>query len=120
RSVDQIRFHHRLRQYHRDADGRLIVANQEIAMVKLFLLSLAAVAVLVASEGRAQAQTPLVLEAKIQLGDVRGRIDHMAVDLARRRLFVAELENDSVAVVDLDGRKVMQVITDVKGPQGLA
>jgi len=32
---------------------------------------------------------PLQLEAKIALGDVRGRIDHMAVDLERHRLFVA-------------------------------
>jgi hypothetical protein len=48
---------------------------------------------------------PLQLEAKIPLGDVRGRIDHMAIDLARQRLFVAELGNDSVSVVDLKDRK---------------
>jgi DNA-binding beta-propeller fold protein YncE len=66
-----------------------------------------------------KAQAPLTLEAKIPLGDIRGRIDHLAVDLARRRLFVAELENDSVGVVDLDGRKVIHVITDVRRPQGL-
>ena len=42
---------------------------------------------------------PLQLESKIPLGDVRGRIDHMAVDLKRQRLFVAELGNDSVGVV---------------------
>jgi len=33
---------------------------------------------------------PLQLEAKIALGNVHGRIDHMAVDLKRQRLFVAE------------------------------
>jgi hypothetical protein len=32
-----------------------------------------------------------VLETKIPLGDVRGRIDHLGVDLKRPRLFVAEL-----------------------------
>src|SRR6476619_6814082 len=37
------------------------------------------------------AAPPLSLEFKIPLGHVAGRIDHMAVDLARRRLFVAEL-----------------------------
>ncbi len=47
---------------------------------------------------------PLQLEGKIPLGAVRGRIDHMAIDLDRHRLFVAELGNDSVGVVDLDGR----------------
>src|SRR5262245_8495752 len=34
--------------------------------------------------------------SKIPLGDVSGRIDHLAIDLARRRLFVAELGNDTV------------------------
>lgn len=38
----------------------------------------------------------LVLEAKVPLGDVRGRIDHLGVDLARQRLFGAELGNDNV------------------------
>jgi hypothetical protein len=34
---------------------------------------------------------PLVLEQKIPLGEVRGRIDHVAIDLDRNRLFVAKL-----------------------------
>jgi hypothetical protein len=42
--------------------------------------------------------SPVRLEAKIPLGDVRDRIDHMAVDLDRQRLFVAELGNDSVGL----------------------
>jgi DNA-binding beta-propeller fold protein YncE len=87
--------------------------------MKSVLLSLAVVGAFAACGNLAEAQGPLVLEGKIPLGDVRGRIDHMAIDLARRHLFVAELENDSVAVVDIDGRKVVHVITDVKGPQGL-
>src|SRR5262245_35853258 len=41
---------------------------------------------------------PLQLEGKIALGDVSGRIDHLAIDLAHKRLFVAELGNDSVGV----------------------
>jgi YVTN family beta-propeller protein len=64
--------------------------------------------------------TPLQLEAKIALGDVRGRIDHMAIDLARRRLYVAELGNDSVSIVDLDARKVMHRIFRLSEPQGVA
>src|ERR1700680_4956 len=62
---------------------------------------------------------PLQLEAKIPLGDVRGRIDHMAIDLARQRLFVAELCNDSVSVVDLKDRKVLRRISGLKEPQGV-
>jgi hypothetical protein len=61
----------------------------------------------------------LELEAKIPLGEVAGRIDHLAIDLPRQRLFVAELGNDSVAVVDLNARKVQHVITGLKEPQGI-
>ena len=68
-----------------------------------------------------QAPNPssLQLETKIPLGDVKGRIDHMAIDLPRRRLFVAELGNDTVGVVDLNEQKVQHVITGLKEPQGI-
>src|SRR5215210_5219215 len=65
-------------------------------------------------------EQPLRLEAKIPLGNVAGRIDHMAVDLARKRLFVAELGNNSVGVIDFEGRKVVHRLTGLKEPQGLA
>jgi DNA-binding beta-propeller fold protein YncE len=62
---------------------------------------------------------PLHLEAKIPLGDVKGRIDHMAVDLARHRLFVAELGNNSVGIVDLSASRVSGRIRGLKEPQGV-
>jgi DNA-binding beta-propeller fold protein YncE len=62
---------------------------------------------------------PLQLEAKIPLGDVRGRIDHMAIDLKRQRLFVAELGNDSVGVVDLASRSLIHTIAGLDEPQGV-
>jgi len=43
----------------------------------------------------------------------------MAVDLARHRLFVAQLENDSVGVIDFETREIVHVIADAKRPQGL-
>jgi DNA-binding beta-propeller fold protein YncE len=68
-----------------------------------------------------QAPGPLLmqLESKIPLGDVSGRIDHLAIDLSRQRLFVAELGNNTVGVVDLNEQKVQQVITGLKEPQGV-
>src|SRR6516165_9917050 len=62
---------------------------------------------------------PLQLEAKILLGNVRGRIDHMAVDLKRQRLFIAELGNDSVGIVDLAGRSLVRTISGLNEPQGV-
>jgi DNA-binding beta-propeller fold protein YncE len=64
-------------------------------------------------------EAPLQLESKIPLGAVRGRIDHMAIDLDRRRLFVSELGNDSVGVVDLDAGKVVHRLGGLKEPQGV-
>ncbi len=63
---------------------------------------------------------PLVLEAKMPLGAVSGRIDHFALDAPGRRLFVAELGNDSVGIVDLKERKVLRRLAGLSEPQGLA
>lgn len=67
----------------------------------------------------AEAAEPLVLESKIALGKVTGRIDHLAVDLPHQRLFVAELGNDSIGVIDLKQRKLIHTITGLKQPQGV-
>ena len=72
-----------------------------------------------AMAGEPAAHAPLILEAKIGLGTVEGRIDHMALDAKRERLFVAELGNDTVAVVSLPDRKVIHVIDNLKEPQGV-
>jgi DNA-binding beta-propeller fold protein YncE len=61
----------------------------------------------------------LQLESKIPLGRVRGRIDHMAIDIKRQRLFVAELGNDSVGVVDLKEGKTVDTIRGLAEPQGV-
>jgi YVTN family beta-propeller protein len=83
--------------------------------------ALASVVMLASTTAFAQstASGPLQLEAKILLGDVRGRIDHMAVDVKRQRLFVAELGNDSVGVVDIGNRSLIRTITGLKEPQGV-
>jgi DNA-binding beta-propeller fold protein YncE len=77
---------------------------------------------LVVPPGSGIAQTPsppLVLEAKFPLGDVKGRIDHLAVDLKRQRLFVAELGNGSLGIVDLAAGKVLRTMTGFSEPQGV-
>jgi len=63
---------------------------------------------------------PLMLDAKIPLGQVSGRIDHLAIDAKRQRLFVAELGNNSLGVVDLAAGKVLRRITGLSEPQGVA
>lgn len=69
-----------------------------------------------------QAQTtgaPLALEARIPLGDIAGRIDHLAFDAKRQRLYVAELGNNSLGIVDLAAGKLLQTVTGFSEPQGI-
>lgn len=90
-------------------------------MRRVLAAPLSALLVLSFANGIAAAPEPqpLQLEVKIPLGDVRGRIDHMAIDLARQRLYVAELGNDSVGIVDLRARKVLRRLTGFREPQGV-
>lgn len=83
------------------------------------LLGGAPLACLVAPASAGETQAPLVLERSIPLANVSGRIDHMAVDLRRGRLFVAELGNDTVDVVDLTAGRVVHRIGGLREPQGI-
>jgi hypothetical protein len=62
----------------------------------------------------------LVSNGFIALPDTGGRIDHLAVDVGRKRLFVAELGNGTMDVVDLSARKVIHRVTGLNEPQGIA
>jgi YVTN family beta-propeller protein len=90
---------------------------------RIIVVVLATIAALPATAGDALAQpaetAPLQLEAKIPLDGVRGRIDHMAVDLKRQRLFVAELGSDTVGIVDLSNHAVIRTLSGLREPQGI-
>lgn len=63
---------------------------------------------------------PLRPEKTIPLGGVEGRIDHMAVDAASKRLVVAALGNNTVEVIDFAAGKRVQTLSGVREPQGVA
>lgn len=62
----------------------------------------------------------LTLAESIPLPEVNGRIDHLSVDVAGHRLFVAALGNNTVEVLDLNQGKVIHSISGLDEPQGLA
>jgi hypothetical protein len=66
-----------------------------------------------------ETQEPLILERTIPLAKVSGRIDHMTVDLRRGRLFVAELGNNTVDVVDIAAGHAIHRIEGLREPQGV-
>jgi hypothetical protein len=61
---------------------------------------------------------PLRLVQTIPLPNVKGRLDHMDVDVKGKRLFVAGLENGTFEVVDLQAGKWMRSIPGFKKAQG--
>jgi len=87
--------------------------QHSIHALQLLILSLG-----LASTAQAQ-QGPLQLETRIPLGTVNGRIDHLAIDVGRKHLFVAELENNSLGIVDLNNGSLLHRISDLKEPQGV-
>jgi sugar lactone lactonase YvrE len=62
----------------------------------------------------------LIAVARIELRAVEGRLDHLAHDSAGHRLFVTELANGSVDVLDLQSQKVIHRIEGLHDPQGIA
>jgi DNA-binding beta-propeller fold protein YncE len=61
---------------------------------------------------------PLRLVQTIPLPNVKGRLDHMDVDVKGQHLFVAGLENGTFEVVDLQAGKWVRSIPGFKKPQG--
>jgi DNA-binding beta-propeller fold protein YncE len=84
---------------------RAILTAATIALVSVYVVS---------------AQTPLTLVGTIDLPGVEGRIDHLAIDTAAQRLYVAALGNNTVEVLDLKNRSRVKSLTGFREPQGIA
>ena len=92
-------------------------------MRKFLPIGLIAFVYIVSSNIQAKAHSrakTLRLIQTIPMPNVKGRIDHMDVDIKGKRLFVAGLENSTVEVVDLKAGKWMRSISGIKTPQGIA
>ena len=73
-----------------------------------------------ASDAKAAVAKPsLELVSTIPLPDVDGRIDHLALDRRRDRLFVAALGNGSLEVVDLEKKQRLKSLKGLGEPQGV-
>ena len=77
-------------------------------------------AVLVNGQATSAAQPDLKLTATIPLPNVSGRIDHLAFDATRQRLFIAALGNDTVEVLDVSRNAHVRSLTGFHEPQGIA
>ncbi len=104
--------------------AEIIVSGRKNPMRTLFSIGLIAAACTIGSGAGAnppqQDKEPLRLVQTIPLPNVKGRIDHMDVDVKGKRLFVAGLENGTLEVVDLKAGKLTRSIPGFKSPQGIA
>ncbi|WP_295676940.1 hypothetical protein [uncultured Mucilaginibacter sp.] len=62
----------------------------------------------------------LTLSKTISLGDIKGRIDHIDINIKDRIAYVAALGNNSLEIVDLKAGRVLHSIKGLDEPQGVA
>jgi DNA-binding beta-propeller fold protein YncE len=91
-------------------------------MKRVFIICVTTLAqlLLIVSATLAQNNPPLRLVQTIAMPNVKGRIDHMDVDVKGKRLFVAGLENGSLEVLDLAAGKWSKSRPGFKKTQGVA
>src|SRR6201984_3352489 len=91
--------------------------NEGESMTKLLVVGCIAVFAGFADQTSAQEKEALRLVQTIPLPGVKGRLDHMGIDLEKKRLFVAATGNNSLEVVDLTGGKVLKSLAGFKDTQ---
>lgn len=61
----------------------------------------------------------LTLISKIDMPEVKSRIDHIAYDPTNHIAFIAALGNNSIEVINLDTKQIVQTIKGLDEPQGI-
>src|SRR5260370_42661292 len=91
-------------------------------MKKFFPVGVSALLFVPAPISKTDAQEKLALRLvqTMPMPNVKGRIDHMDVDVKGKRLFVAGLENGSLEVIDLGAGKWSKPVAGFKKTQGVA
>src|SRR4051794_23376009 len=79
----------------------------------------ALLAVVTIAIGASADDAALKLVQTIPLDGVNGRIDHMAVDVNGKRLYVAAIANNSVELIDLAAGRRINRITGLRKPAGV-
>src|ERR1700674_1261258 len=95
--------------------GNMVKRRLILVVLGLLLASTGALS------GQGQTNSPLKLIQKIPMPNVRGRMDHLGVDVAGRRLFADALGDDQHTVegIDLKANKRVISITGQSMPQGV-
>jgi hypothetical protein len=76
-----------------------------------------AVLAVAAVQASAQEKPALRLMRTIPMPGIAGRLDHMGVDLEKKRLFVATVTNNTLEILDLTDGKTIKSLTGMKDTQ---
>jgi hypothetical protein len=104
-------------RYDPDQVGTAQSREEEKSMKKPLAVCCLAVLSGFAVQTWAQEKQPLRLVQTIPLPAVTGRLDHMGIDLERKRLFVTAVTNNTLEVVDLNSGKAIKPITGLNYTQ---
>ncbi len=85
----------------------------------LLLLTLSHIPFAAPAQAQPAEEKVLELVATIALPGVKGRIDHLAIDAKRNRLFVAALGNGSLEVIELNANRRQKSLPGFVEPQGV-
>src|SRR5437868_5294115 len=65
-------------------------------------------------------ENQLIKQATIPMPSVKGRIDHLDIDLKEKIIYVAALGNNSLEILDISKGKILHSIKGLDEPQGVA
>jgi DNA-binding beta-propeller fold protein YncE len=88
-------------------------------VIVAFVAAVAGAALLGPRPARTDTRPPLRLLGAIPLPNVRGRLDHLSLDVPNQRLFLAALGNDTVEVLDLARSARAGSLSGQSNPQGV-
>ena len=88
--------------------------------MKVALVCLAVLLVVAAARPGEPENAPVRRIQTIPLAGPAGRLDHLALDPVHHRLFVANMPNNSLDVVDLQQGKLLRQVPGQRGIQGIA
>jgi DNA-binding beta-propeller fold protein YncE len=87
---------------------------------KYFILTVLSICFSSCGANKSYGQAILKQAKEIAMPGVKGRIDHLDIDVQDQVAFVAALGNNTIEVVDLKSGKVLHTISGLSEPQGLA
>jgi DNA-binding beta-propeller fold protein YncE len=97
-----------------------VMRNRARGLLVVAVAGAVAIVALIGSRpARTETRPSLRLLSAIPLPDVRGRLDHLSLDVQHQRLFLAALGNDSVEVLDLPKSARTRSLPGLSNPQGV-